>query len=430
LLRFGILTLRGVQYVGLSSSITNPFQVTNSHTPTVRTVVESIRSRILDGTYRAGGSLPSEAELASAFQVGRGTIRKAIEILAESGHIERERHSRPIVTQPFNRAKDGDFTEVHVWVAQTIRDDTSVPFLQGISRGLSGTPFRMVVREPSFYVEDVVRSDEKHFLLDLIDSPKAAGAVIWRDVFADNAEAVARVAKKGIPLVFVDSPAPGNLPIDYVGTANSTSAKRCVERLIDLGHRRIVCIADSEIPPAASDRIKGYNRAMTQAGLSSNARCIIPPPGECNHHWNDRLGGVYARVLDKTSFYSDLAHEIVSEILSIDPLPTALFVTHDILACWVWAVLAGKGVLIPEQISIVGFDWRARWDRALADELDTAAQDFEGFGTHAIELLLDRITGESCVAARHILLDAPLIIRSSTSAAHLRMTSPLAAAQT
>jgi LacI family transcriptional regulator len=144
------------------------------------------------------------------------------------------------------------------------------------------------------------------------------------------------------------------------------------------------------------------------------AKCIIPALGDGDGLWNDPLGGVYARSLNKDSFYSDLAHRIVVEILELDPLPTALFVTYDILACWIWAVLEGKGIRIPEQMSIVGFDWRAQWDKSLADELDTAAQDFEGFGRHAVELLLDRISGEAPTSPRHVLLDAPLVIRSST----------------
>ena len=99
----------------------------------------------------------------------------------------------------------------------------------------------------------------------------------------------------------------------------------------------------------------------------------------------------------------------------MDPLPTALFVTYDILAYWVWALLEGKGIKVPGQMSIAGFDWRTHWEKGLADELDTAAQDFEGFGRYAIELLMERITGEAPPTPRHVLLDAPLVVRSSTA---------------
>jgi LacI family transcriptional regulator len=395
--------------------------MSDNFTPTVRIVVEAVRSRVSDGTYRVGSSLPSETELASDFQVGRGSIRTAIEALVESGELEKARHSRPIVARPFPRTPESDKTDVYVWVAQTIREDTSVPFLQGISRELAGTQYRTVVHEPSVYVENIVQADERKFLLDLMRNPNVAGAIIWRDTFADHAEVVAQLISQRIPLVFVDSKAPGGLLTDHVGTANASAAKRCVKHLLDLGHRRIVCVTDTDIPTALVDRVKGYWRAMRQAGLGAPGqhtlvgKCIVPPLASDVTLHNDPLGGVYARSLDKDCFYSDLAHRVVMEILAMDPLPTALFVTYDVLASWVWAILEGQGIRVPEQMSIVGFDWRAQWDRSFVDELATAAQDFEGFGRHAVELLLDRIAGEAPEAPRHVLLDAPFVIRSSTA---------------
>jgi DNA-binding LacI/PurR family transcriptional regulator len=101
-----------------------------------------------------------------------------------------------------------------------------------------------------------------------------------------------------------------------------------------------------------------------------------------------------------------------------------MFATYDILAYWVWAVLEGRGIHVPNQMSIVGFDWRAHWDKDLADELDTAAQDFEGFGRHAVDLLLNRVSGDAPSAARHVLLEAPLVIRSSTASAPTKQLDP------
>lgn len=388
-------------------------------------IVDAVRARILNGAYRVGGSLPSETELAVEFQVGRGSIRTAIEALVASGELDKVRHSRPSVARAINRSPESRKTDVYVWLAQTIREDTSVPFLQGISRELAGTPYRTVVHEPSVFVENVVQADERKFLLDLTRNPNAAGAIIWRDVFADHSDVVGQLLNQGMPLVFVDSVAPGGLQTDHVGTANVAAAKRCVKHLLDLGHRRIVCITDTDLPPAISDRIKGYWRAMRQAGLGAPGqnslfgKCIVLPLSNGVTFYDDPLAGVYARSLDKDCFYSDLAHRLVMEILAVDPLPTALFITYDVLASWVWAVLEGQGIRVPEQMSIVGFDWRAQWDRSFADELATAAQDFEGFGRHAVELLIDRIAGDAPDSARHVLLDAPFVTRSSTAALQL-----------
>jgi DNA-binding LacI/PurR family transcriptional regulator len=67
-----------------------------------------------------------------------------------------------------------------------------------------------------------------------------------------------------------------------------------------------------------------------------------------------------------------------------------------------------------QDISIVGFDWLAGWDKSIPDTLTTAAQDFEAFGRHAANLLLDRVVGDAPTVPRHVLFDAPLVMRSST----------------
>ncbi|MDR3688001.1 MAG: hypothetical protein P4L46_01390 [Fimbriimonas sp.] len=54
--------------------------------------------------------------------------------------------------------------------------------------------------------------------------------------------------------------------------------------------------------------------------------------------------------------------------------------------------------------------------RSAIETLVETAQDLEGFGRHAVELLLDRIAGEAPETPRHVLLDAPLLVRHSIAA--------------
>jgi LacI family transcriptional regulator len=385
-------------------------------TPTVRSIVEAVREQIRDGALSPGRHLPSEMELATHFRVSRGSVRKAIEMLVEEGDVDRRPHARPTISGGRAAVRSTSRTDIYVWVAQTIADDSSLPFLQGISKGLAGTKYRMSVREPSLQVGNVIRADERNFLTDLLHKPTAAGAIIWRDVWANDDDIIEQLLKSGLPLVFVDSSAPSGLQADHVGTGNIASARRCVEHLLELGHRRIVCVMDSEIPQTLADRVIGYQRAMRQAGLEDYAQCIVPDPEELPDDVEKPFGrGVYTRGLGKDSYYHDIAHRIVLKILAMDPLPTALFIGYDVLAYWVCAVLEGYGIKVPEQMSVVGFDWRALWDKTLADALTTASQDFEGFGRYSADLVLDRIEGSAPSAARHVLLDAPLIIRSSTT---------------
>ena len=376
--------------------------------------VEAVRGQIRTGVYRAGSVLSAELLLASELGVSRGTVRRAIDILVEAGDLTRRPHARPIIAAGPEANSTPVGHDVFVWISRPIADDPALRFLKGLSKGLSGTQFRMVVREPSRFVGAVVQADERQFFLDLLHNDDVAGAIIERDLYAHNEDVMQRLVERGKRLVFVDAPPPDGLVADHVGTANAAAARACVEHMLNLGHSRIACVVDSDWPATTKDRIKGYWRALKQSGVESLGKLIVatqyPPADESEK----ALRGEYSRALKKDRYFSDLACRAAREIAAMDPRPTALFIAYDVFALWVCSFLEGIGLRIPEDISVTGFDWLAGWDRNIPDTLTTAAQDFELFGKHAANLLLDRIAGDLPPTPRYVLLDAPLIIRSST----------------
>jgi|GEM_PF-1682993 len=391
---------------------------------TVGSTVEAIRSQIRSEGYRFGTMIPSEHDLANHLGVSRGTVRRAIDVLVETGELSRKPHSRPTVglsKTAVTRGANG--SDVHVWVSHPIADEPTLLFMKGISRSLTGTPYRMVVREPTRFFGEYVKADERQFLLDLLSNESVAGAIVQRDPYADNADVIEMLIDSGKDLVFVDIAPPVGLDADYVGTANTAAARRLVTSLLELGHRHIACVADSDIPDSIQDRVKGYRRAMRHAGLADSIEVVIAG------HIDDEdeqlpVGGPYAARLVKNSPMSAWAQRIVVRILDMNPRPTALFVCYDVLAYWICAYLEGAGIRIPGDMSVVGFDWLARWDDPATDLLTTASQDFEGFGRHAADLLLDRIADGYDGGPRHVLLDAPLVARSSTALALAPVSNP------
>jgi DNA-binding LacI/PurR family transcriptional regulator len=286
-------------------------------------------------------------------------------------------------------------------------------FMKGVSLGLKGTPYRMIVREPTRFYGTHVRSDERQFLQDLLDNSQVAGAIIQRDPFANTTDLIEQLQRQGKVLVFVDTLPPVEITADYVGSANLSAARQCVEYLIGLGHRNIVCLAESEAAETMRQRVLGFWRAMRQAGLENTATCLIA------ENLNRPMTRIYpaGRFTDRCAVhggYAEWSQALVSKLLDLPERPTAAFVGCDVLAHSVAALLEGAGLRIPEDISILGFDWLARWNTDEPDDLTTAGQDFEGFGRHAVDLLLDRLASDTYRSARHILLPAPLVIRSST----------------
>jgi LacI family transcriptional regulator len=352
--------------------------------------------------------------LAEEFQVSRGTIRKAIDALIAHGDLTRRPHSRPIIAARSNGFDERHSQEIPIWVSNPVSDGSVLAFLRGVSKGLSGTPFRMVVREPSRFTGIVVHADERQFLQDLLDDPSFPGAILRRDHFAHNQDLMLQLGRTGKPIVFVDAPPPEDVPGDYVVSANAFATKRCVEHLFELGHSRIVFAADTDVPEPARERIRGFRLAMKGAGIESLGSVVVASEAETPRS-QFSSAGPFARGLQQGGYFYDLAQRAVQGILAMDPVPTAIVASHDVFAASICALLSGAGIRVPEDISIVGFDWLADCERDFPDTLTTAAQSFEGFGLHASSLLLDRISAEISPATRHVLLDAPLVVRSSTA---------------
>ncbi|MBF9069386.1 LacI family DNA-binding transcriptional regulator [Streptacidiphilus fuscans] len=186
-----------------------------------------------------------------------------------------------------------------------------------------------------------------------------------------------------VPLVFVDRPATGT-DADVVLLDNEGGARRATEHLIEQGHRRIaILVAPSYY--TTGRRLRGYRRALREAGLPVDERLIV--------------------TLNRGSA-ADAASATRDLLASAEP-PTAVFATTSFLT---------EGVLratqqLRERLGLVGFD-----DFRFADLMQTpvtvVAADTEELGRHAARLLLDRIHGESGPPRRTV-LPVHLIVRGS-----------------
>ena len=333
----------------------------------------------------------------------------------ESGELLRKPSSRPIVNGRPAAPGVVEANEIHVWISQPIANPVTMRFLQGVSSGLIGTKYRTVVREPVRFHGDHVVEEEREFLENLRQSPQAAGAIVERDPFAHNDDLFSELIRQGTHIVFVDIPAPAGLSADHVGTNNVSAARRATNHLISKGHLDILFVTDSDTVASSRARIEGYWRALAQAGLKERGRVIVATKLEPVDEASLKPGGDHLPHLGYSPRFSELARRSVQEILALPKLPTAIFVNCDALAFWIIAYLEGAGISVPGRVAVMGFDWIARWEDSKLDILSTLSQDFEGFGIHAADLLLDRLANPSSNASRHVLLDATLVLRPSTN---------------
>lgn len=192
-----------------------------------------------------------------------------------------------------------------------------------------------------------------------------------------------------LPLVLVDRYIESDR-ILQVWIDNADGAFRAVEHLIQLGHRRIGFIAGPQNVQNSFRREEGYRRALTKYGIEINTDLM-------------QVGDFY---FDTGSRMFDLFME------RIDP-PTAIFASNDLMALGVIKRAKERGLSIPGDLSVVGFD-----DIFLAAMIDppltTVRHPTIEMGMEAIEQFIDLLDDRDREYQKST-LENKLIIRKSTA---------------
>nr|WP_243876427.1 LacI family DNA-binding transcriptional regulator [Streptomyces sp. 846.5] len=224
--------------------------------------------------------------------------------------------------------------------------------------------------------------------LDRIAARGTAGVVT--NLAHVSASELAWFEQNAIPYVMID-PAAAPPPQAYsVATTNWEGARSGVQHLLDLGHRRIALIAGRRSRYCSELRVEGYRSAMRAAHVR------IPPS--------------YIRHGD---FDGQVAGEQMHALLDLPEPPTAVFVCSDPMALGALRSIRERGLSVPHDISVVGFDDlpESRW---AVPELTTVRQPLAEMGAEAIRTLVRIMDGEA-PDNRRIELSTRLMVRASTA---------------
>jgi len=209
-------------------------------------------------------------------------------------------------------------------------------------------------------------------------------------IFSSSADDDAHAIREGAALVAVDRELSG---FDFVASDHETGAREVVRHLADLGHRRIACISGPATMPVFQQRLAGY-RSVVETGLKDLG---ISPETYTRFEPLHSMRGIDAAL----------------SLLELPDRPTAVFATTDQQAIGVLRACGDRGLRVPEEISVVGFD-----DIPLADlvnpRLTTVRQPIEQIGRLAVERLLLRM-GLTDEPAQRWLLDTELRRRESSA---------------
>ena len=187
----------------------------------------------------------------------------------------------------------------------------------------------------------------------------------------------------------------GRLPGDavpYVDADNYQGGQQATNHLIRLGHQRIGMISNApETYVASRERFRGYQDSLLAAGLDYDRSLV-------------RAG----------SFTSESGRRAMNELLELDDPPTAVFVARDLVAFGAMAAIKERGLSIPGDVAVVGFD-DVSVARYVEPALTTIRLPAYELGCRAGEVLLTLIEEEAAPEPGR-LLPAELVVRDSCGA--------------
>ncbi|GGO69091.1 transcriptional regulator [Nonomuraea cavernae] len=199
-----------------------------------------------------------------------------------------------------------------------------------------------------------------------------------------------QLSARSLPFVVVDPEGEPAAGVVSVGATNWNGGLAATRHLIELGHRRIGMISGPADMLCGQARIDGYRAALETAGMP-----LAP------------------ELIRRGTFLVDSGHDEGHALLSLDDPPTAIFAGSDLQAFGVFEAARQRGLRVPEDLSVVGFD-----DLPLAKSawppLTTVRQPLQEMAALATRTVLGMGRGE-VPESRRVELATELIVRESTA---------------
>lgn len=207
-----------------------------------------------------------------------------------------------------------------------------------------------------------------------------------------NADYVNAIIDRGAVVVQIDGVL-AHVKADAVLLDNHTATHEVVAHLVSHGYRRIALLNLATEATSFAERQKGYFTAMQAHGLQPE---VLQLPSQ--------------------GLKPEMAQSLLVEFLQRPSPPRALFATNHLLSVVALSAACQLSLHVPDQLAIFGFD-DFYWTPRLNPSLSTVEQPAYQIGTIALQMLLERISGQRDEPPQVVRLAPKLLLRGSCGCA-------------
>jgi len=324
-------------------------------------------------------------EVAAAAGVSRSTVSRVVNGSTAVSPAALEAVQQAIAELHYvpNRAARSLARRQTLAIGLVVPEDTARffgdPFFAAVVSGINDRLMR------SDYVLNlfIASDDPGHKMANYMRGGNVDGAIIvshhTSDTFID------RIAGT-MPVVYGGRPVRDRGGDRYVDVDNVRGGRDATDHLISRGRRRIAMITGPLTMPAGIDRLQGYRDALAAAGLPEGA-------------------------IADGQFTAGGGADAMRGILDAGPAPDAVFVASDLMARGALDVLRERGLRVPQDVAVVGFD-DSPVATSVIPQLTTMRQPSFEQGQTMAGILLDVLAGRD--APHATVLPTRLVVRAST----------------
>ncbi|MFB5761310.1 GntR family transcriptional regulator [Paenibacillus medicaginis] len=336
--------------------------------PKYQVIIDDIKSNILSGAYSLGEQIPTEAALQDMYKVSRQTVRKAILELSNEGFLRSEKGSGTYVSNQYRSKSAGGSNIKTIGVITTYISDYIFPsIIRGIEGRLNEDNYSLLLASTN---NDVAQEKKA---LEMMLSYGVDGLIIEptkSNLYNPNIAYYLSFKEQDVPFIMINAYYE-ELEVPFFCLDDVQSSYLATKELISKGHTQIGIIAKMD-DLQGKYRMKGYIKALGEAKLRFHPEQVLSFDTETKQELSANL----------KEFLNKNRDEL-----------TAIVCYNDEVGLEVVHVCRQLGILIPDELSIIGQD-NSYIAKNANIKLTTLTHPQEHMGRDAADWIIKKLQGK------------------------------------